>query len=68
MTMIFVLKFSPFYGLSRDIKEFVIAVTIKLKINTMQTRSSKNLTKYALWTRFKLKEHLASKWFFVHKV
>ena len=45
----FLLKFSPIYVLSRDIKEFFVAVTIKPKINSTQTRSSKNLAKSALW-------------------
>ena len=44
------LKFCPIYLLLRDIKEFFIAVTIKPKSNTTQTRSSKNLAKCALWS------------------
>ena len=50
MTIIFLVKFSPMYVLSCDIKEITIRVTIKPKLNTTQTRSSKNLAKSALWS------------------
>ena len=43
------MKFKPIYLLSRVINDFLMKVTIKLKINTTQTRFSKNLPKSALW-------------------
>ena len=49
-TMIFLLKFSLIYVLSRDIKDFVMTVTIKSKINTTHTGLSKNLAKFVLWS------------------
>ena len=48
--MIFLLKLSPIYVLSRDINDFVMTVTIKSKINTTQTGFSKNLAKFVLWS------------------
>ena len=46
---LFFLEFSPNYVFSRVIKDFVMTVSIKLKIDTMQTRFPKNLVKFVLW-------------------
>ena len=48
--MTFLFKFSQIYVLSPVIKDFVMTVTNKPKIDTTQTRLSKNLAKSALWT------------------
>jgi len=48
--MIFLLKFIPIYVLIRDVKDFVMTVTIKSKNNTTQTGISKNLAKFVLWS------------------
>ena len=49
-TMIFLLKFSPIYVISRVIKDSIMTATIKQKIDKTQTRFSKNLAKSVLWS------------------
>ena len=48
--MIFSLKLIPIYVILGVMKDFFMSVTTKPKINTMQTKVSKNLAKSALWS------------------